>query len=299
MADSAAENLKKEMEAELRAAESKRDSFLSRLAETAATSEHAAAEEAGPGARRARAAAPEEAPALTVLRDKTQPPATRLEVIQHLGLHIAGFGDTVEALLAIVEDSADDGEVRMAALRVLGSAAFQVVRFRPHQKAYQQALRNLVSDPDARLRDAAVGILAGEHDREVQQVLVAGLKGTGPLPVERARAIQLLAEDDHLDNLPWLQELYGTGSDEAKQEAVRLMGAYPAARDMLEDILRDKNEGAEVRQQSAASLRNLAPERFETIAKGIAADSTDHPDVRATSQQAVEQLGSSASEEPA
>jgi hypothetical protein len=281
------------MEAELRAAEAERDSFLSKLEGMAAQSEAAQAE------TRARATPAEEPPALTVLRDKTQPAATRLEVIEHLGLHIADFGDTVEALLAIVQDTEDDPEVRLAALRILGSAAFQVVRFRSYQQAYQQALRNLVSDTDARLRDPAVGILAGQHDPEVQQVLLTGLKGTGTLPVERERAIQLLAEDDHLDNLPWLKELLESGSDDARQEAVRLMGSYPDAAETLETIFRDKHESSEVRQQSAASLRNLAPERFETVAKEIAADATDHPDVRATSRQAVEHLSLRGLDQPA
>jgi hypothetical protein len=282
MAESAAEKLKREMEAELRAAEAERDSFLAKL-EGAAAKPEAPTEAVAPTAA-------EEPPALTVLRDKTQPAATRLEVIDHLGLHIADFGETVEALLAIVEDTGDDPEVRQAALRVLGSAAFQVVRFRPYEQAYLQALRNLVTDPDARLRDAAVGTLAGQHDPEVQQVLLKGLEGTGALPVDRERAIQLLAEDDHLDNLPWLRELYDGGSDDARQEAVRLMGSYPDAAETLETILRDKEESSEVRQQSAASLRNLAPDRFETVAKDIASDATDHPDVRETSAHALEQL---------
>ena len=171
--------------------------------------------------------------------------------------------------------------------------------FRPHEQAYQQALRNLVTDPEPRLRERAVAILAVRHDPEVQQLLLAGLQGKGTLPVERGRAIQLLAEDDHLDNLPWLRELYGSGSDEARQEAVRLMGSYPAAAETLESVLRNKDEAAEVRQQSAASLRNLAPARFETAARDIAGDETEHPDVRATSAQAVEHLGAGGLDQPA
>jgi hypothetical protein len=144
-----------------------------------------------------------------------------------------------------------------------------------------------------------VGILAGQHDPEVQQVLLKGLKQTKTLPVERERAIQLLAEDDHLDNLPWLKELFESNSEGARQEAVRLMGSYPDAAEALETILRDKAETSEVRQQSAASLRNVAPERFETVAKEIAADTTEHPDVRATSRHAVEHLGLGGSDQPA
>jgi HEAT repeats len=291
MAESAAEKLKREMEAELGAAGAEQEGFLDRLEGVAAKSEAARAEEG---------AAPAEEPlALRVLRDTKQPAATRLDVIDHLGLHIADFGGTVETLLAIVQDTEDDSDVRLAALRVLGSAAFQVVRFRPYEQAYKQTLRNLLGDPDTRLRDASVGILAGQHDPEVQQVLLTGLKGAGPLPVERERAIQLLAEDDHLDNLPWLNELYESGSDDARQEAVRLMGSYPEAADALETILRDKDESSDVRQQSAASLRNLAPERFEAAAKEIAADATDHPEVRAMSAQAMKHLGTRGLDQPA
>lgn len=296
MSDSAAENLKRKLEADLRAAEEDRDTFLAKLAEIAS-----AGDVAPPGQEIALAGRTEaaEPPILTVLRDKSQPVQTRLEAMAHLGLPVAGFDETVEALLAIVEDSADDGTIRFAALRILGSAAFQVVRFRPHEQAYQRALRNLVDDAEPRLRDVAVEILALRHDPEVQQVLVAGLERTRPLPVERARAIQLLADDEHLDNLPWLQELYESGVEDARQEAVRLMGSYPAATEQLESILRDKSEAVAVRQRSVASLRNLAPDRFEAVANDIAADSGDDPDIRAMSAHALQHLGAGGLAEPA
>ena len=123
--------------------------------------------------------------------------------------------------------------------------------------------------------------------------MTAGLEGSGPLPVDREQAIQLLAEDDHLDNLPRLRELYEGGSDDARHEGVRLLGSYPAAGDTLEGVLRDKGETAEVRQQAAASLRNLAPERFEALAKAIATDSSEDPDVRRASLHTLQHLGDS------
>jgi hypothetical protein len=130
-----------------------------------------------------------------------------------------------------------------------------------------------------------------QHDPEVQQTLLAGLRGEGVLPVSRESAIQLLAEDDHVDNLPWLRELYAGGSEDARQEAVRLMASYPAASETLDGILRDKGETAEVRQQSAASLRNLAPEQFEAAAKEIATDGTDDEDVRTAALHTLQHLG--------
>jgi hypothetical protein len=48
-----------------------------------------------------------------------------------------------------------------------------------------------------------------------------------------------------------------------------------------------------VRQQAAASLRNLAPERFEALAKEIATDSSDDPDVRRACLHTLQHLGDS------
>lgn len=288
MSDRAAERLKQEMERELRAAEGARERYLSELEDTAS---------------RSRAVNPtlasdvgdEAGPAMIVLRDKTLPAATRVEVIERLAGSLTRHAEYVVALLSIAQDAEDDSEVRQAALDALGSAAFQVARFRPHEQAYKEALRTLVSDADPKLQATAVDILAVQHDPEVQQTLIAGLMGDSPLPVERERAIQLLAEDDHLDNLPRLRELYDGGSDDARQEAVRLMGSYADASETLERILLDKEETAEVRQQSAASLRNLAPEGFEAVAKEIAIDDTDDPDVRTACLTTLQHLAESES----
>ena len=69
------------------------------------------------------------------------------------------------------------------------------------------------------------------------------------------------------------------------------MASYPAARPTLERILRDRTEAGDVRRQSAASLRYLAPERFEAVAKEIAVDPTDDPEVRTACLTALHQLG--------
>lgn len=283
MAERAAERLKRDLEQQVSAAEGERDRYLSALAETASTGDATASGES----------TGDQEPALTILKDKTLSAETRVEVIERLAAGISRRDNYIEALLAIVQDGDDAPTVRLAALNVLASAAFQVARFRLHEQAYQQVLRNLVADDDASLREAAVDTLAVQHDPEVQQTLLAGLQGNGPLPVARERAIQLLAEDDHLDNLPWLQQLYSSDSDDARQEAVRLMGSYTAASETLEGVLRNKDEATQVRQQSAASLRNVAPERFEVVAKEIATDSTDYPEVRTVSLNTLENLGAS------
>jgi hypothetical protein len=285
MAEEAAERLKRELEAALDAREARQDEFASELAATASSS---------------AAASTDEEPVLTVLADKSLPAETRVDTLWRMAARLSRRDHYIEALLALVQDGDDDRAVRLAALQVLASAAFQVARFAAHQQAYEQALRNLVSDEDASVREAAVDTLAVRHDPEVQQVLLAGLTGDGPLPVARERAILLLGEDDHLDNLPWLEELYADGSDDLRQEAVRLMSAYPAARSTLERILRDKDEATQVRQQSAASLHNVAPELFNYVAKEVATDATDYDEIRTVSLRTLTYLaaGNRVSEDP-
>ena len=288
VSEQAAENLEEELRRAVSEAQADHSQYLSDLAATAAASRVARPSPEG--------VPPEavEEPAMTVLTDTSLPEESRVEVLHRLGSSISRRADYIEALLAIVTDRSDSAAVREAALQVLGSAAFQVVRFRPHQQAYADALHDLVADPVPTLRETAVSILAQQHDPVIQDTLLQGLRADGPLPVERERAILLLAEDDHLDNLPWLQEMYRSGSESARQEAVRFMGSYPDAQTTLEGILRDKSEATGVRQQSGASLRNLAPDRFEAIAKEISTDPTDDPEVRAACLSALQHLGDTA-----
>ena len=283
MNESESERLAQQLRRELEEAEADRSRYLSRLVDVAA---------GGRGERSGPVPADVlESPAMLVLADRSQPDAERIELMRRLGASLSRDPGYIEALLTIVTDRDDSPDVRTAALRLLGSAAFQVVRFRPHRTAYLDALRELIDDPVPGLRHTAVSVLARENDDVVQQVLLDGLRGDRPLPVDRALAIELLAEDDHLDNLPRLQEFYRSDDEGDRVSEVRYMGSYPAAQDDLESVLRDKRESASVRQQSAASLRLLAPERFEAVAKEISVDTDDDPAVRAACLQTLNHLG--------
>jgi HEAT repeat protein len=288
VSEQAAERLEEDLRREVREAQAAHSQYLSDLAATAEASRATRPE------RRGGLRADADDPAITVLTDTALPDETRVEVLRRLGPSLSRAEGFIEVLLAILTDRDDSPVVREAALQALGSAAFQVGRFRPFQQAYEDALHDLVADPVPALREAAVSILAQEHDSVVQELLLAGLRGDGPLPVERERAILLLAEDDHLDNLPWLQELYRSGSEREREQAVRFMGSYPDAQATLESTLRDKREAPSVRQQSGAALRYLAPDRFEAVAKEISTDPTDDPEVRTACLSALQHLGDTA-----
>ncbi len=228
------------------------------------------------------------------LADRSAPADRRTEVLTRLGAQVVRSPGGVDTLLAIADNRADDPAVRRAVVGWLGVAAFEVARFTPHRTAYVDVLRRMIADPVAELRDAAVTTLAAEHDEVVQQALTDGLDGPGPLPVERNRAIELLAEDDHLDTLPWLRELYTSAEEGDRATAVRFMGVHPAAEDDVARILRDRTETTAVRQQGAAALRALAPERFDALAKEIVLDTDDDPDLRADCLQSLRGTGGDA-----
>ena len=290
MSEQAAQNLKEEMEREMAEARQVQSRYQDQL-ESAANTSRANKTPSRGAAADEQAAGGEEAE-MTVLTDKSAPEDLRIEVIHRYAAQMTRRDDYIQALLTIVQDTSDANWVRIESLDALDSAAIQVARFQPHLEAYNRAMRNLINDPVPEIRETVVTTLASQHDPEVQQVLQQGLQGNGPLPVERERAISLLAEDDHLDNMPLLQELLGSADASTRQEAVRLMGSYTQAQDTLERVMLDKNESPDVREQSSASLRNLAPERFEYVAKEIATDTSEDPEMRAHCLQALQHLGS-------
>jgi hypothetical protein len=76
-------------------------------------------------------------------------------------------------------------------------------------------------------------------------------------------------------------------SPEAKREAVRLLASDPTSKDLLADILKDKDERREVRNASASALQALAPAEFEEQAKQIVLDDDEYPEIRATAINAL------------
>jgi HEAT repeat protein len=80
-------------------------------------------------------------------------------------------------------------------------------------------------------------------------------------------------------------------SDDAKREALRLLGADAKSAPLFEKLLRDKDEKAEIRQISAAALQALKPEKLQENAREIVLDDSDYDEIRATSLTALTQFG--------
>jgi hypothetical protein len=200
---------------------------------------------------------------------------------------------------AVADVLGSDQTLRRRSLKRLHAAAFQPGDRPFPRDEFLALLRKLVDDLDDRIRERAVGTLAVERDQQVQERLLQelGTSQAGALAevlsvdgsVRRsmvktaAHAIQLLAYDGHGPHVPISREIAEDRSrpEGARLEALRVLAADPSSEDLLERIIKDRDEPANVRIWAGASLRALSPFRFAAVARPVLADLTEDPDLRA------------------
>jgi tyrosinase len=223
-------------------------------------------------------------------------PHNRAEAIRlgavALGNREEGIGRLLEALL----DRDRPAALRHEALAAIKRLRFTSALLRELRPQLIETLHALMDDPDDRLRESAVEMLAQEKDGEVQLRLLAGLTGEGEALVAPARAIQLLAYDVHAEHFPVLRRIARSpGEPQVREEAVRVLSADPTAAGLLIDLLRDRGEEEGVRQVAAVALQSVAPVEFEREARAIVLDDADHPELRAMLVAALARFANPAS----
>ena len=226
--------------------------------------------------------------AVDVILDRGEDPSLRASALRAIGIEVGKRHDLIDMVIGLLRDSAEPAEVRLAALRVLQQSSFRAATFNPKLPEYLDALRTIIDDSDASLRQQALEILAQEKDEYAQRRLLEGLKDPSVALVPPEKAVQLLGYDIHAEHYPILRDMVqNPPSPEAKQEAVRLLAADPTSKDLLMERLQDKDEVREVRIASAAALQSLAPAEFEEQAKQIVLDDDEYDDLRATAINAL------------
>lgn len=226
--------------------------------------------------------------ALVVLGDKDQDVQLRVSALRAIGMDIDERPELIDRLLDLVRDDTEPAALRKAALTLLQQISFRMVAFPGKRPAYLAALRSIVDDKDAELRQRVIGILAREKDEYVQRLLLEGLEHRSKALVSPAKAIQFLGYDVHAEYFPLLRQIVERPpSRAAKGEAVRLLAADPSSKDLLTEILTDKSESPEVRSVSAIALQSLDPDRFEEQARRIVLDVDEDEQLRATSLSAL------------
>jgi hypothetical protein len=252
-------------------------------------------ERSGRGAGRATVAASLGPPAdddltaaVAVLRDDAADEQLRSAALQVISSAIDGRPELIDTLLEVLRDAARPADVRIAVLDVLQQISFRIAAFPGKRPDYLATLRSIIDDPDAQLRQRAIGILAREKDEYVQRRLIEGLEDRSKALVPTEKAIQYLGYDVHADYFPLLRRIVEHPPNRAaRTEAVRLLAADPSSTDLLLTIMSNKKESPDVRRTSAIALQSVAPGQFEEQARRIVLDDDEDDQLQAVSITAL------------
>jgi hypothetical protein len=221
--------------------------------------------------------------AIELIRDPEAEPALRASALRSIGRDMGDREESIDELIDLLQDRAQPGEVRLAALRALQVLAFTSPLFLSKRPEFLAALRAIVEDPEPAVREAGIELLAFEKDEYVQRRLHEGLDDPSRALVSPEKAIQLLGQDAHAELYPRLREvIQSPPSPAAREEAVRLLAGDPESRELLVGLVRDKGEDLKIRTLGAAALQSVDPVAFSEQAKQIVLDEAENEDLRLT-----------------
>jgi HEAT repeat protein len=230
--------------------------------------------------------------AINIIRDQEEEPELRASALRAIGRDIGNREESIDLLLELLKDKAEPREVRLAALQVLQMLAFISPLFMSKRPEFLAALRSIVEDPDTAVRQAAIEVLAMEKDEYVQRRLNAGLDDPSKALVSPEKAIQLLGQDVHAELYPRLREIIqNPPSPAAREEAVRLLAGDPESKELLVNLLRDKDEDLKIRTLGAVALQSVDPVKFTEQAKQIVLDNSEDENLRLTGLTGLTHFG--------
>jgi uncharacterized protein (UPF0147 family) len=200
--------------------------------------------------------------------------------------------ETFNSVLNVLRDPSEPIEVRLSAFEAVAAARFSARNFESCRADYIAALREVAEDANPELRRRALGALAREKDGFAQKKLLAGLKDPTKALVPPEKALQLLGNDVHADVYAIARELAAKPpSSLVQQEALRLLASDANSVQLLENILRDKNQPVEARQISAAALHAINPPKYQQQARELLLDKDENPDIQSMSLTALTYFG--------
>ena len=210
------------------------------------------------------------------------------------GLGSRAAADDPDALfknIATYRDASQPTESRLAALQNIQTALFSVSGFNRFRASFNDALRAVAADKDQELRTSALELLAMNKDDYVQQLLLKGIENPAEALVPLAKAIQLLAQDDHGIAIPIARKILSGDYDvSAKVEALRALATDPGSKDLVAGILSNRALPQQLRSVSAAVLRTVDPQRFEQLAQRLIVDPSEDDEVRTNALGALDHL---------
>jgi hypothetical protein len=230
--------------------------------------------------------------AISLIRDRQEESELRASALKAIGREMGNDDGSIDLLLELLKDKAEPRQVRLAALQVLQMLAFTSPLFMSKRPEFLAALRSIVDDSDAQIRQAAIEVLALEKDEYVQRRLNEGLDNPSKALVNPEKAIQLLGQDVHAELYPRLREIIqNPPNPAAREEAVRLLAGDPDSKDLLIELLRNKDEALNIRTLSAVALQSLNSSEFTAQAKQIVIDETEDESLRLTGLTGLTHFG--------
>lgn len=181
-------------------------------------------------------------------------------MIRGLSLAPASFAASVRSLLEVLANDSLAAAPRLAALEQLGAAQFQPVEFAPFHAEFTEILRRLAFAKDKAIRTAALERLTLANDETAQRLLREGLEKTRKPLVSDAKAVQLLARDEHARPLPLLRKLATERTGAVREQALRALAGDSKSISLFETIAGDKaRQRRSVRSPRSTSRTPRAP----------------------------------------
>lgn len=212
---------------------------------------------------------------------------TVCDMIALLPLDGDQFDATIKTLLAMLQDSRLETPIRLAAFRQLGAAEFQPTRFAPFHADYIALLRHLALDNDKQIRAVALERLTLTNDAEAQKLLREGLEKVRKPLVPDAKAVQLLAGDDHSGAVPIFRELASSGKGKTREQALRALASDGQSVSLFQEIAANKDETSSLREIAVVNLKGTSPESFAEVAPRVALDPGNSDRLRAAAVSAL------------
>jgi len=219
--------------------------------------------------------------ALATITDQEEETGIRKMVIQKSGASIRSENEFFASLLAILKNTNENADLRLSSLIKLQQLRISSPKFQAWLAEFLNTLRGLVEGEDEKLRTKAVTILAMMKDGFVRERLINGLIHPDAQLISPKKAIQLLGYDVHADLYPILTHIIENSSDEdARKEAVILLGHDAASAELISNILLNKNESGGLRIAAAKGLQSANMDLFNGISKVIIADDEEDLNLR-------------------
>jgi len=188
---------------------------------------------------------------------------------------------------------------RVAALKRLDAAGFDIVRFAEYRADYLNTLRTIVKGEETSdIWYEALGVLALVNDDFAQEFLKECLADPNCEKITHAQALRLLSNDDHASFVTIARDLFNTTDDiELKKEALRALAADPEAENLMTRVFTASDQDVELRMIAAAALREVHPQGFSEHAMRILMDDNENDELRAASMATLANISATLSAE--